>query len=94
MRLGLAGGGTDVSPYCDLHGGLVLNATIDKYAYTVIEPRGDAKRVRFVAADTQESWECDMAPSVAARSASSICTRASTTASSATSTAANRCRSR
>ena len=61
LRLGLAGGGTDVSPYCDLYGGLVLNATIDKYAYTVIEPRED-DRVGFVAADKQESWAGEAIP--------------------------------
>lgn len=52
LRLGLAGGGTDVAPYCNTHGGFVLNATIDRYAYAVIKPLNEPV-VRLVATDQQ-----------------------------------------
>src|SRR6185295_9975840 len=38
LRIGLAGGGTDVSPYSDKFGGAILNATLSLYANATIEP--------------------------------------------------------
>lgn len=52
LRLGLAGGGTDLSPYCDEHGGAVLNGTIDRYAFAVIEPSPDCM-IHFAAKDIE-----------------------------------------
>lgn len=43
LRLGLAGGGTDVAPFSELYGGAILNATISMYAYATIIPRNDGK---------------------------------------------------
>lgn len=61
LRLGLAGGGTDVAPFCDIHGGFILNATIDRYAYAVLKPHDD-KHVRFVATDQQATETVSLEP--------------------------------
>ena len=56
LRLGLAGGGTDLSPFCDLYGGHVLNATIDLYAHAHIETADDGF-VCFSARDIGKDFE-------------------------------------
>lgn len=56
LRLGLAGGGTDVYPYSDLYGGAVLNATISMYAYATIEPKED-RTIVLEAVDRGEKIE-------------------------------------
>ena len=50
LRLGLAGGGTDLLGYSSQHGGAVLNATIDRYAFAFIRGRDDG-RIAFEACD-------------------------------------------
>jgi D-glycero-alpha-D-manno-heptose-7-phosphate kinase len=41
LRISFAGGGTDVAPFPEREGGLVLNATINRYAYGTLRPRDD-----------------------------------------------------
>ena len=43
LRISFAGGGTDVSPYPEERGGVVLNCTIDKYAYATLECQPNGK---------------------------------------------------
>lgn len=63
LRLGLAGGGTDVSPYCDDFGGAVLNATLDKYAYAIVET-SVSEGLCFVAAYRDTRWSGPVEPHV------------------------------
>jgi D-glycero-alpha-D-manno-heptose-7-phosphate kinase len=58
LRIGLAGGGTDVSPYSDKFGGAILNATISLFAYANIEPL-EEKKIIVQALDRKEKQEFD-----------------------------------
>ncbi|UCF78329.1 MAG: GHMP kinase [Candidatus Eiseniibacteriota bacterium] len=43
LRVSFCGGGTDVSPYPEERGGVVLSATINKYAYASLAARDDER---------------------------------------------------
>ncbi len=60
LRIGLAGGGTDVSPFCDEFGGAILNATISLYAYATIETIAENKII-IEAKDRNETEEFEWA---------------------------------
>ena len=65
LRIGLAGGGTDVSPYSDLYGGAILNATVSLYAHANIEPL-DENVIILRTMDRKEElrfeWASELAP--------------------------------
>lgn len=61
LRLGLAGGGTDLSPYCNNFGGCVLNATINMYANCTIELVEPQHGITFTAQDINKSFHSPLA---------------------------------
>ena len=56
LRIGLAGGGTDLLSYSSRYGGAVLNTTIGMYAYCTIIPTDD-NMIRIKAYDNANSLE-------------------------------------
>ena len=50
LRLGLAGGGTDLESYSSIFGGVVLNATINMYAHCTIQVT-DNNSIEYIAKD-------------------------------------------
>lgn len=60
FRLGIAGGGTDISAYSDLYGGAILNATINLYAFASIRPLHNGK-IRLVHVNENITEEFDAA---------------------------------
>ena len=63
LRIGLAGGGTDVSPYTDMYGGAILNASISLSAYASIETISENKII-VEALDRKEQESFDLSPTL------------------------------
>jgi D-glycero-alpha-D-manno-heptose-7-phosphate kinase len=61
LRIGLAGGGTDVSPYCDIYGGAILNAAISLFAHATIEQIDNGEVIIFESVDLKihETYKID-----------------------------------
>lgn len=63
LRLGLAGGGSDVPPFVDLYGGAVLSVTINLYGYCTVEPL-DEPVIDIRSADNAFEGRFPMAPAL------------------------------
>jgi D-glycero-alpha-D-manno-heptose-7-phosphate kinase len=57
VRISFGGGGTDLSPYCDKYGGLVLNTTINKYVYVTLIPNKESKKIEIISIDYRKTSE-------------------------------------
>ena len=57
VRISFGGGGTDLPAYYEKFGGAVLNASINKYFYTILQKRSDGK-VQIISSDLRvvETW--------------------------------------
>src|SRR6266487_1832729 len=58
LRVSFAGGGTDVPPFPEQEGGLVLNATINRHAYGTLRPREDSQ-IQIESADFDMALDYD-----------------------------------
>lgn len=58
LRIGLAGGGTDLPSYSDVYGGAVFNATLGMYAYCSIIPTTNG-RIKIDAYDNNNSIDVE-----------------------------------
>ena len=61
LRIGLAGGGTDLESYYKQFGGMVLNTTIGMYAYCTIIPTDD-NTIKIYSYDNQNHIETKSVP--------------------------------
>lgn len=57
VRISFGGGGTDLPAYYERYGGAVLSTAINKYFYTILQPRTDGK-IQVISSDLRviESW--------------------------------------
>ena len=56
LRISFAGGGTDVPPYPELHGGAAINATINRYAHCSVRA-GISDKIRVTSLDLDQTRE-------------------------------------
>lgn len=61
LRIGLAGGGTDLPSYSNQFGGVVFNATIGMYAYCTIIPTND-NRIKIISYDNKNNLDTESVP--------------------------------
>ena len=61
LRIGLAGGGTDLPSYSDQFGGVVFNAAIGMYAYCTIIPTND-NRIKIISYDNKNDIDTESVP--------------------------------